>query len=210
MKRRDGFVSNSSSSSFVVAFPKRPRNASDMKKIVFGDQDTYDDPYPEINDNYNGWPTIQVAETLFNDLNKRSLSKNQMFKEIRNGYFPGRPNYDDFKSDTLFYGYCNNLVNDKECRSYIHNHNDGWPEKCPECEQPIDVDSIRKFAEIDWDKYSKESDRLAMEIVEELIKTYPDSKFYSFEYGDEDGNYFGALEHGGLFFNLPYVRISKH
>jgi len=37
MKIRLGFVSNSSSSSFVVAFPRIPENAKDVQEMVFGD-----------------------------------------------------------------------------------------------------------------------------------------------------------------------------
>ena len=38
MKIRLGFVSNSSSSSFVVAFPRVPRSAKDVQEMVFGDE----------------------------------------------------------------------------------------------------------------------------------------------------------------------------
>ncbi|HMZ46899.1 MAG TPA: gliding motility-associated C-terminal domain-containing protein [Chitinophagaceae bacterium] len=35
MKIRNGFVSNSSSSSFIVLFPKEPKNATDVKNMLF-------------------------------------------------------------------------------------------------------------------------------------------------------------------------------
>ena len=37
MKLRNGFVSNSSSSSFVVAFDKLPKSATEVKQLLFGD-----------------------------------------------------------------------------------------------------------------------------------------------------------------------------
>lgn len=40
MKIRNGFVSNSSSSSFVVAFPEFPMNARHVKKMMFGEQNS--------------------------------------------------------------------------------------------------------------------------------------------------------------------------
>lgn len=39
MKIRDGFVSNSSSSSFIVAFPYAPKSKDDVKSILFGEDD---------------------------------------------------------------------------------------------------------------------------------------------------------------------------
>jgi hypothetical protein len=39
MKIRNGFVSNSSSSSFVVAFPKRPKNIHECHEMMFGPTD---------------------------------------------------------------------------------------------------------------------------------------------------------------------------
>ena len=42
MKVRNGFVSNSSSSSFLVALPDDPKNVEDVRKMFFPDQKLYD------------------------------------------------------------------------------------------------------------------------------------------------------------------------
>jgi hypothetical protein len=39
MKQRNGFVSNSSSSSFVVVFPRKPRSQKDVFKMMFGNHE---------------------------------------------------------------------------------------------------------------------------------------------------------------------------
>ena len=71
MKIRDGHVSNSSSSSFVVAFPKKPKTADDVKEFMFGEKDgvvklDYDD---------QDLPLRDVAKRVFNDVRlKRAIN----------------------------------------------------------------------------------------------------------------------------------------
>jgi len=61
MKIREGFVSNSSSSSFVVSFPKEPKSVEDVKNVLFDeDQKIYANPYDE-----GGWPVETAAETVW-------------------------------------------------------------------------------------------------------------------------------------------------
>ena len=45
MKIRNGFVSNSSSSSFVVAFDKKPETVEELKKLLFGEEEVYGNPH---------------------------------------------------------------------------------------------------------------------------------------------------------------------
>jgi len=93
MKIRKGFVSNSSSSSFVVAFPKNPTSAQDVQKILFGDRQEYPDPY-----NSSYYPTSRVAETVWDDIKRkgRPATKKDIVKAIDGGYFDGMAEYKDF------------------------------------------------------------------------------------------------------------------
>ena len=45
MKIRSGFVSNSSSSSFVVAWPKKPKTVEDINRFLFDKETEYPNPY---------------------------------------------------------------------------------------------------------------------------------------------------------------------
>lgn len=96
MKTRHGFVSNSSSSSFIVAFDKVPESQEELKVMLFGDAEVYANPwYNPKYDTIPGWSTTEVAETVWKDLQgKKPLSNAEIIEEINNGYFPGYPDPD--------------------------------------------------------------------------------------------------------------------
>ena len=81
MKIRNGFVSNSSSSSFVIAIPHKPKSPEDLKTMMFGQKRYHysgcDDP---------DYSTQEIAETVFDDIKKKA-TKEEIFESIRNGWF---------------------------------------------------------------------------------------------------------------------------
>ena len=65
MKTRNGFVSNSSSSSFVVAFPFIPKTVDELKTLLFGASQSLD---------YYGDMTVDTntaAQIIFEDMKKQ-------------------------------------------------------------------------------------------------------------------------------------------
>lgn len=67
MKLRAGYVSNSSSSSFIVAFEKVPTTKKELKEVLFGKREEYHSPF-----NNEVWSTEDVAEKVWTDLAKKT------------------------------------------------------------------------------------------------------------------------------------------
>jgi len=89
MKIRTGFVTNSSSSSYIVAFDKMPEDIGELKRMLFGLEETYEDPF-----NYGVFNAYTVTGIVFNDLiNGKPLTKDEMIEEMSSGHFNGMPDY---------------------------------------------------------------------------------------------------------------------
>jgi len=82
MKVRNGFVSNSSSSSFIVAFEKRPNNSDEVEKLLYD---------ISVRSHIN---TSVIAEKVYNDLSINSATLDEIADAISGGYFEGQPRAD--------------------------------------------------------------------------------------------------------------------
>ncbi len=71
MKTRNGFVSNSSSSSFVVAFPKKPKRFEDAYKMMFAGEEGGIQPYDFV----DGLSHSQIAKRVWDDISSKKKDK---------------------------------------------------------------------------------------------------------------------------------------
>jgi len=79
MKIRNGFVSNSSSSSFLVAFPRNPKNVNDVIEMIFGNEITFVHPYGDGEYYPMGYPVKQIAEIIWNDIKNQIPNNRKQF-----------------------------------------------------------------------------------------------------------------------------------
>lgn len=96
MKIRNGFVSNSSSSSFVVAFPEMPTSVEHVREMMFGKELNIRSAYgDEI------YTTHQIAETVYNDILNQKVNDKKNIIDGFNGWLEGSPEYNYEYNDEL-------------------------------------------------------------------------------------------------------------
>ena len=88
MKIRNGFVSNSSSSSFIVAFPSKPRGAGETRIMVFKNAS----PNSIISrfDDSDKSTVKQISEFIYKDIKSKESAS---LKEVE-AFFQGASEYD--------------------------------------------------------------------------------------------------------------------
>lgn len=176
MKIRNGFVSNSSSSSFLVIFPRTPKSAEDVKTMLFDENQKLYGEYDEY------YPVQQVAETVWNDIcNQNKNDIRTAREELSYGGCSDSPNYSDFV------------------------HIKDWNERSDAYNAVNEIYATKKMKEF----FNPNFRKLKLKKINNEVIVDPGA-LYIFHYADEDGSYGSALEHGGLFNKLKYIRISKH
>jgi len=85
VKQRAGFVSNSSSSSFIVAFPFIPRNPSEVETLLFPNGEKYSEQFENI----------EFATTVFSDMQgKLPLTMDEIIEEFSSGWLIDMDDWD--------------------------------------------------------------------------------------------------------------------
>lgn len=183
MKIRTGFVSNSSSSNFIVAFPRVPKSAKEVQKILFGNELLFDGAYDEGRTN-----TEEIAKTVWGDI-KPQKRWSEKFRNVNisnavaGGWSDG-VNIENFK-----------IIPDCITKAEYNGET---------------IITAKPREQVDWDKYNEACEKEQKKVVDNLLEHWEGKTIYVFTYGDEGGAYESILEHGGIFDSLPHRQISCH
>lgn len=223
MKIRNGFVSNSSSSSFVVAFSHKPESVEELKKMMFPDkswtaavkiygesltvaevveivwkdlenQDGVDDG--EILDLFTrGWESYETAE------------KSRIGASLREKADRLRNEVDQYVVDNIGSAPWWKEDNEEEREAYYKKKTEF-------------IEKDEKYKEL-WENFCEASDDYRKRI-ESFRKAYGEKQFSLFkdrvlgkflavfEYADEDGAWGSVMEHAGIFDDIYHETFSHH
>ena len=212
MKIRNGFVSNSSSSSFVIALDKSPMDmdVQELRELLFGEQELF------AKYDYAS-TTLALSETILTDLQlehkrekkeednyhygvksvKGKMSKDDLVENIACGWFDGHP---DFFSNHYHYETEDLKIENEAKKQGIEK-----PNQDPKWGELIRKARNKRYAE--EDRINREA---AMKLADPFWEKHKDKYLYALEYSDNEGSQGVILEHGGVFDRIPHITISHH
>jgi len=209
-------VANSSSSSFIIGFKKKPNTSEELKDMMFGQVEAishWDD---------KEYKTQDIADAVFSDLEVKEpnnwgdvygiVTKDQAIKELDEYHILSPWSVCGSKDGRSIHGF-----DEEEIKAVFLDDYEQVPEYKEWRKIWDEIDSLTDdmFEERNnkWDK-EYELERKADVIVNNFIKIKRTDIFDAptillVEYEDHD-SFEAFLEHGNIFRNLPHIRISKH
>jgi len=195
MKIRTGFVSNSSSSNFILSFEKVPENMEELHVMLFGDEE--EKFLNEYGFNNKTFSTKLIAQTVFNDI--FNTNRNLSFEDVVGRLITGSVDDDDVIDSTPW--------PDQQESDLIRQeaHKAG---KDVYSDEPWNT-QYREANNKEWSRYEDERLETAKRTAMRFYNANRKGHLFAVEYSDNDG--LGCqIEHGGTFQNIPHIRISHH
>lgn len=188
MKIRQGFVSNSSSSSFIVGFNKKPKTIGQLFDLMFP-------KYYEghvINYYDTQIPVSFVIDRVWHDMSKQLTTK--QVKQYIEDYASTEAHIEVMHADTFYQE--ESKIYSKFFLLFGEKYGENQDFK----------DQIKKIKEAE-DLIIKEN---MVKYVEEARRILDGKKCFFFEYSDNESKEESVLEHGDVFRNVPHITINNH
>jgi len=183
VKIRTGFVSNSSSSSFLVFFPRKPNNVIQLRDMLFSRYDIdHDFRFKTGFDDDLSMSLMDVAEIVFDDMENQKPNSAKVKKDwIKNKTWD---------------------LDKKVLGAAVH-----WKRLQTEEDGSVSAKELGRL-ERESEKEAEYDMKHTIEYYrKETIKEEGHCFIYEFEYADDDGTWQdGILRHGNIFRNLRHIK----
>jgi len=215
MKIRNGFVSNSSSSSFILMFKDIPTTLDELKKIMFSEFQLECDFVSNYDDEV--YPLGMIAKDLLHEIQNSIVYDVDSLKNLFEEEFSCISKYtiDDLEGIFKDSEYNKEYKDLKDKVYAIENDSDKKSselyrqQRAKEIDQDIFRSKYTNLNELRREKLQDISDKI-YNYIEEIFKSkYQGYKFLEVEYADDTS--FGTfMEHGGILDKMQLIRISHH
>lgn len=193
MKTRNGFVSNSSSSSFIVILPHEPKSREELHKMLFTD-------YQEAIEIYDRTAsTDAMSKEIWNDMSSEESipTKEQFDLLFKNLYYCHAMEMDD---DYL--GCRDELSDDVFVDKELYYKYLDLCRKRDELWQAYNLPEYKEIEEVENKIFEAD--------YEAFMNKYKDNFVRILEYSDNEGELGVVMEHGDIFRNVKSIKISNH
>ena len=173
MKIKSDFITNSSSSSFIVVFDKQITKFEDVKNLI----------------SKNAKAEQVLIDSLKQTPKKIKRDDIELINMLTTEMYSGH--YIDANNELTYSEYQKTFCEREGITQTELYKNTAWTKSF-----------YNEYAYICRKVYSKK--------VVEFLEEHDGNYLYIFHYGDDEGEFFSEMEHGGTFEQVPHIRISKH